>query len=82
MKTEIKAWNKKTGTAYVFCEKTEHGNFYLVSSKPNGAPWIVDADFVTFTEPSTETNNNLIPKRSRSEAMIGNQNAKKHSHEN
>ncbi len=52
-KKNIKAWNRKTGSEYVFCEKTPYGDFYLVSTSKNTPPWLVSADSISFTDPET-----------------------------
>lgn len=49
-----KAWNKKTGSAYVSCEKTNLGNLYLVSTIEGAQPWLVNADGVVFKNPQKE----------------------------
>lgn len=74
---KIVAWNKKTGSEYVFFEKGEYADLHLVSTKEYCSPWIVKGSSIVFKKPKLLKK---VPKEklSRSERMIGNQNARKH----
>lgn len=75
-KINIKAWNKKTGNAYVYCEKTEHADFYEVATKLGQSPWIIRSEDISFSKPK-EIKSITKKTPNMSEKMIGNKNASK-----
>lgn len=82
-KKRIKAWNRKTGSLYTFFKRSKNCNFYSVSTKIGGSRWIIKSSSITFKKPLQKIDSlERSPRRTNSERMIGNQNARKHKIEN